>query len=61
MRLIYFSLPTKPTQHYGVDALLPEPTTPIPREKPVPPQEKALTKWEEYAKIKGIKNRKKGT
>ncbi|XP_078137003.1 ribosome biogenesis regulatory protein homolog [Sander vitreus] len=37
---------------------LPEPTTPLPREKP-PPKPKAPTKWEEFAKLKGIQKKKK--
>ena len=37
---------------------LPAPTTRLPREKPVP-KEKQLTKWEKYAKEKGITKRKK--
>lgn len=38
---------------------LPPPTTVIPREKPVP-KAKPLTKWEQYAKTKGIVKKKKG-
>lgn len=53
-----WNLPTS-AANFGVLAQLPAPTHPIPREKPVPPSEKPLTKWEEYAKIKGIKGRKK--
>jgi regulator of ribosome biosynthesis len=34
--------------------MLPAPSTPLPREKPVP-TEKAPTKWELFAKKKGIK------
>lgn len=41
-----------------VIAKLPAPTITLPREKPIP-KEKALTKWEQYAKLKGIKNKKK--
>ncbi|XP_005096118.1 ribosome biogenesis regulatory protein homolog [Aplysia californica] len=37
---------------------LPEPKTWLPREKPVP-KKKPLTKWQEYAKSKGILNKKK--
>ncbi|XP_059151383.1 ribosome biogenesis regulatory protein homolog [Physella acuta] len=37
---------------------LPEPKTWLPREKPVP-KKKPLTKWQEYAKAKGILNKKK--
>ncbi|KAJ5076810.1 ribosome biogenesis regulatory protein [Anaeramoeba ignava] len=42
----------------GVVIQLPDPTTKIPREKPVP-EEKPLTKWEKFAREKGIKKRKK--
>ncbi|XP_068588466.1 ribosome biogenesis regulatory protein homolog [Cebidichthys violaceus] len=37
---------------------LPDTVTPLPREKP-PPKPKAPTKWEEFAKLKGIQNKKK--
>jgi len=37
---------------------LPEQTTPLPREKP-PPKPRAPTRWEEFAKLKGIRNKKK--
>ncbi|XP_068160215.1 ribosome biogenesis regulatory protein homolog [Antennarius striatus] len=37
---------------------LPEPATPLPREKP-PPKAKPPTKWEEFAKLKGIQKKKK--
>uniref|UniRef100_G3NEY2 Ribosome biogenesis regulatory protein n=1 Tax=Gasterosteus aculeatus aculeatus TaxID=481459 RepID=G3NEY2_GASAC len=37
---------------------LPEPVTALPREKP-PPKPRAPTKWEEFAKLKGIQKRKK--
>lgn len=37
---------------------LPPPTTRLPRAKPVP-KAKQLTKWEKYAKEKGITSRKK--
>lgn len=39
-------------------AKLPKPSTIFPREKQVPRQ-KPLTKWEQYAKMKGISNKKK--
>lgn len=42
----------------AVVATLPEPTTPLPREKP-PPKPKAPTKWEQFAKLKGIQKKKK--
>lgn len=41
-----------------VIAKLPKPTYVIPREKPVP-KPKGLTKWQAYAKEKGITKRKK--
>ncbi|XP_074477883.1 ribosome biogenesis regulatory protein homolog [Sebastes fasciatus] len=37
---------------------LPEQTTPLPRTKPAP-KRKATTKWEEFAKLKGIQKKKK--
>lgn len=37
---------------------LPEPSTPLPREKPVP-KDKEKTKWEKFAEKKGIKAKKK--
>ncbi|KAL9610893.1 MAG: hypothetical protein Q9167_004434 [Letrouitia subvulpina] len=43
----------------GVTVTLPPPTTPLPREKPVP-EEKKPTKWEKFAAMKGIKNKKRG-
>ncbi|XP_063446300.1 ribosome biogenesis regulatory protein homolog [Mytilus trossulus] len=42
-----------------VVAELPDVKTLIPREKPVPKKRKA-TKWEEYARMKGINKKKKG-
>ena len=39
-------------------ALLPDPTATIPRDKPLP-QEKEQTRWEEFADQKGIKKRKR--
>nr|XP_002125582.1 ribosome biogenesis regulatory protein homolog [Ciona intestinalis] len=43
----------------AVIAKVPAPTTVIPREKPIP-KAKPPTKWEEYAKLKGIRKLKKG-
>ena len=43
----------------GLLAVLPEPKLVIPREKPVP-KLKEETRWEKFAKMKGIQNRKKG-
>ncbi|KAF2266401.1 RRS1-domain-containing protein [Lojkania enalia] len=42
----------------GVHFVLPVPITPLPREKPIP-AEKAPTKWELFAKKKGIKDKKR--
>ncbi|ORY11227.1 ribosome biogenesis regulatory protein-domain-containing protein [Clohesyomyces aquaticus] len=42
----------------GVLLQLPTPTTPLPREKPIP-TEKPPTKWELFAKKKGIKDKKR--
>lgn len=42
-----------------VVAQLPDPTTVLPREKPVP-KAKPPTKWEAYAAKKGIQNKKRG-
>ncbi|XP_052266149.1 ribosome biogenesis regulatory protein homolog [Dreissena polymorpha] len=52
-----WQLPTERTEHIVV-AQLPDPKTLIPREKPVP-KAKPLTKWEKYAKTKGIQKKKK--
>jgi len=43
----------------GVLMTLPPPTTLLPREKPLP-AEKQATKWEKFAKKKGIKDKKRG-
>ncbi|KND00134.1 uncharacterized protein SPPG_04476 [Spizellomyces punctatus DAOM BR117] len=51
-----FGLPTETAQE-GVFAKLPDATTQIPRAKPIP-KEKALTRWENFAKTKGIQKRK---
>ncbi|XP_055331070.1 ribosome biogenesis regulatory protein homolog [Paramacrobiotus metropolitanus] len=42
----------------AIVAALPAPTTILPREKPIP-KAKAVTKWERYAREKGIKKTKK--
>ncbi len=52
-----FNLPTESDQD-GTFALLPKPTTLIPREKPVP-KPKPMTRWEKFAKAKGIQKTKK--
>ncbi len=43
----------------GLLMTLPPPTTALPREKPLP-AEKQETKWEKFAKKKGIKDKKSG-
>ncbi|KAI9756501.1 MAG: hypothetical protein M4579_003840 [Chaenotheca gracillima] len=43
----------------GVLMTLPAPSTPLPREKPLPAA-KAMTKWQQFAAKKGIKDKKKG-
>jgi len=56
-----FELPTEQLEHLpGQMALLPKPTTSVPREKPVP-QAKPKTKWEKFAAAKGIQKKKKGS
>jgi len=52
-----FQLPTISDDN-GVMAMLPVPTTLLPREKPLP-KPKPETRWEKFAKAKGIVNRKK--
>eukprot|EP01086_Lenisia_limosa_P005100 TRINITY_DN21259_c0_g1_i1.p1 TRINITY_DN21259_c0_g1~~TRINITY_DN21259_c0_g1_i1.p1 ORF type:complete len:389 (+),score=164.37 TRINITY_DN21259_c0_g1_i1:27-1193(+) len=52
-----FSLPREKSE-VGPLAALPEPSTILPREKPLPkPKEK--TKWEKFAEKKGIQNKKR--
>eukprot|EP00056_Hartaetosiga_gracilis_P002437 m.53600 g.53600 ORF g.53600 m.53600 type:complete len:278 (-) comp11046_c0_seq2:925-1758(-) len=43
----------------GKFVTLPQPKSHIPREKPVP-KEKHKTRWEKFAELKGIQNKKKG-
>lgn len=52
-----FSLPVVSSDD-GVFAKLPEPSSKIPREKPLA-KVKAKTKWEKFADVKGIQNRKR--
>lgn len=52
-----WKLPTERVEEVIV-AKLPEPVTPLPREKP-PPKPRAPTKWEQFAKLKGIQKKKK--
>jgi len=54
-----WELPVKPS-NVGPIASLPEPITPVPREKSLP-KEKAETRWEKFAKEKGIKHKKKSS
>lgn len=53
-----FALPITRDAEYGPLAALPAFTTPLPREKSMP-KPKPLTKWEKFAKQKGIQSRKK--
>lgn len=52
-----WKLPTEKVEEVIV-AKLPDPTTPLPREKPAP-KPKPPTKWEQFAKLKGIQKKKK--
>nr|XP_015209188.1 PREDICTED: ribosome biogenesis regulatory protein homolog [Lepisosteus oculatus] len=52
-----WKLPTERVEEVIV-AKLPDPSTRLPREKPVP-KPRAPTKWEEFAKLKGIQKKKK--
>ncbi|KRY85421.1 Ribosome biogenesis regulatory -like protein [Trichinella pseudospiralis] len=52
-----FYLPTQRVQD-AVVVELPAPTSRLPREKPIP-KKAPPTKWEEYAKLKGIQKRKR--
>ncbi|GAB7343990.1 hypothetical protein MBLNU457_1922t1 [Dothideomycetes sp. NU457] len=49
---------TKSSDNTSMTLSLPAPQTPTPREKPVP-QAKPLTKWQEFAKKKGIVGKEK--
>lgn len=53
-----FTLPITPSPEHGPLATLPAFTTRLPREKSMP-KPKPLTKWEKFAKQKGIQSRKK--
>jgi len=53
-----FSCPVQRHADHGPLVTLPAPTTRLPREKPLP-KPKPLTKWEKFAKQKGIQNTKK--
>ncbi|XP_077348936.1 ribosome biogenesis regulatory protein homolog [Lithobates pipiens] len=52
-----WTLPTQRVEE-AVVATLPEPSTRLPREKPIP-KPRAPTRWEEFAKLKGIQKKKK--
>ncbi|KAM9333598.1 ribosome biogenesis regulatory protein homolog [Pholidichthys leucotaenia] len=52
-----WKLPTERVEE-AIVAKLPEPTTRLPREKP-PPKPRPPTKWEQFAKLKGIQKKKK--
>jgi regulator of ribosome biosynthesis len=53
-----FALPSESDVN-GRYVHLPAGTTPLPRTKPLPPREKPMTKWDKFAKEKGIKKRKR--
>ncbi len=53
-----FKLPVEKDPTLGAVVELPPPETAVPREKHVP-EEKPLTKWEKFAKEKGIKKKTK--
>jgi len=53
-----WQLPNKRVEDVIV-ATLPKPTTILPREKEIP-KNKPMTKWQEYAQMKGVQKRKKG-
>ena len=52
-----WQLPTDRVEEALV-ARLPEPTTRLPREKPVP-RPRPLTRWQQFARLKGIRPKKK--
>lgn len=53
-----WKLPVERVQE-AIVAKLPDATTILPREKKIP-KAKPLTKWQQYAQLKGIQNRKRG-
>ncbi|KAJ3247669.1 Rhodanese- sulfurtransferase [Chytriomyces hyalinus] len=57
---VVFALPVEATDANGVLAILPTPSTKLPRALPVPSEAKLTTRWEKFAKEKGIMKRKKG-
>lgn len=52
-----WELPTERIEE-AIVVRLPQPTTVLPRSKPVP-KPRPLTKWQEFAKAKGIQKKKK--
>ncbi|XP_061569147.1 ribosome biogenesis regulatory protein homolog [Cololabis saira] len=52
-----WKLPTERVEE-AIVAKLPQPTTRLPREKP-PPKPRPETRWEQFARLKGIQNKKK--
>ncbi|XP_019943133.2 ribosome biogenesis regulatory protein homolog [Paralichthys olivaceus] len=59
-QLLINELWKQPTERVeeAIVAKLPAPVTPLPREKP-PPKPRPPTKWEQFAKLKGIQKKKK--
>lgn len=55
-----YSLPQEDSDEMGRIVTLPKASTVIPREKPVP-TDKPLTRWEKFAKTKGIKKEKRSS
>ena len=53
-----YSLPQEESDEMGRIVSLPKASTVIPREKPVP-TDKPLTRWEKFAKVKGISKEKR--
>jgi regulator of ribosome biosynthesis len=53
------NVPIRSSPDDGLLLTLPPPTTPLPREKPLPTP-KPETKWERFARKKGIKDKKRG-
>ncbi|KAI9352623.1 ribosome biogenesis regulatory protein-domain-containing protein [Obelidium mucronatum] len=56
---VVFALPVTATDNNGVLASLPTPTSKLPRALPVPTSDQLTTRWEKFAKEKGIKKTKK--
>lgn len=53
-----FQLPVSSVPDVGAVVALPKPSSALPREKPLP-KGKEMTKWEKFAKTKGIVKRKR--